>query len=145
MVAVVGDVQQKECLRDRIQKVEADELPRIRLERVESNPTAGQNRQPYCDFEPHGEVGFGRNAPVGKEIVEAAAQDFGEGGLGGRGGNGIPQRGLRGYKVINFRLQTDNRLVSELAGAGPTFRLTRPAADFVEEDIISGANRGNLC
>src|ERR1700733_7495263 len=72
MVAVVGDVQQKECLRDRIQKVEADELPRIRLERVESNPTAGQNRQPYCDFEPHGEVGFGRNAPVGKEIVEGA-------------------------------------------------------------------------
>jgi hypothetical protein len=73
VVAVMRDVQQKECLRETIQKVESDKLPRIRIERVESNPTARKDCQPHGDFDPHRAVGFGGNAPVGKETVEAPA------------------------------------------------------------------------
>jgi hypothetical protein len=117
VVAVVRDVQQKECLRNRIQKVEADKLPRIRLERVKGNPAARQHCQPHGDFDPHGEVGLGRNVPLGKEILKAPPQDFGKRRLRGRGGNGVPERGLRWHKSINFRIQTNNRLVLDLTGA----------------------------
>ena len=110
VVAIVRDVQQKEGLRDCIQQVEADEPPRIRLEDVKGNPAARQHRQPHGDFNPHGEVGLGRDILVGKEILKAAAQDFGEGRLGGRVENGVPQGGLRWCKVIDLRSQTNNRL-----------------------------------
>src|SRR5580658_980515 len=141
VVAVVSNVEQKEGLRDRIQKVEGDELPGVRFEGVKSNPAACQHGQPYCDFDPHGEVGLGRNAAIGKKIVEAAAQDFGEGRLRGRGGNGVPQRGLGWYKIINLWVQINSRLVTkplpeqfcqaDTSRAGFARESTRPAGGSV--------------
>jgi hypothetical protein len=73
MVAVVRDIQQKECLGNGIQKIEADKPPRPRLEGVKRNPTTRQHSETHHDFDPHGAVGFRRNILVGKKIIEAAA------------------------------------------------------------------------
>jgi len=61
-------------------EVEANEAPGTGPERVESNPTAQQHCQTHGYFDPHRAVGFGGNVLVGKESIEALAQDFGEGG-----------------------------------------------------------------
>jgi hypothetical protein len=73
VVAVVRDIQQKESLGKAIQKVDGYKPPWIQLERVESNPASRQHCQTHGDFDPHRAIGFGRNVPVGKEIIEAAA------------------------------------------------------------------------
>jgi hypothetical protein len=73
VVAVVGDVQQEKCLGEPAQKIEGNKPPRIRLECVEGNPAARQNRETHDDFDPHRAVSFGRNVFVGEEVVEAAA------------------------------------------------------------------------
>jgi len=73
VVAVVGDVQQKERLGEAAQKVEGNKLPWIGPERVERNPAARQDSQARGDLDPHRTVGFGRNIPVGKELIQAAA------------------------------------------------------------------------
>ncbi len=94
VVTVVRDIQQKERLCDGIDKVEANKFPGIRFERVKRNPTARQHCKTHRDFDPHGAVGLGRNTPFGKEIVEAAAQDFRERGRRHGIDSGVPQRGL---------------------------------------------------
>src|SRR5579871_555372 len=110
VVTVVRDIQQKEGLRDGVQEIEGDKLPGIRLECIKSNPARRQNRQPHCNFDPHRKISFGRNFAFGKEILEAAAQNFRKRRLGSRVEYGVPQGGLRWYKVIDLRGQTDRRL-----------------------------------
>jgi hypothetical protein len=153
VVAVVSDVQQKECLRDRIQQVEADEPPGIRLERVKGNPAARQHRQPHSDLDPHGEVGLGRNVRFGKEIIEASTQDFGERRVRGRIENGVSQGGLPWRKIIDLRVQIGSRLVGFIGNKfQSTRRISAPSAknrvgqpgELGCSNRISGAKRARI-
>ena len=134
MIAVVRDVQQQECLCDGVYKVEADKPPCIRPECVKGNPTARQHCQPHSDFGPHDAVGLGGNISVGKEIVEAPPQDSWECRRTRGVGNGVPQRGLSWNKIINLRVQTNNRLVSDVTDAMMLGRLhaSRPGLPRVD-------------
>ena len=77
-----------------------------------------QHGKTHGDFEPHRAVGFGRDVPVGKEILEAAAQDFREGRRTCRVADGVRRRSLGWYKIIHIRLQSDiTASVPDVTGA----------------------------
>jgi L-aminopeptidase/D-esterase-like protein len=72
------------------------------VEGVDGDPAAEEDGGAGGDLDPHHGVGLGRDVTLGEEAVEAAAQDFGEGGNGGGVGCSVLQGGLGRHKILNL-------------------------------------------
>jgi hypothetical protein len=73
VVAIVGDVQQKERLRQSTQKIEPDKRPGTWVERIQRDPTASKDSQTCRDLNPHRMVCLVRKVLVGEKPLKAAA------------------------------------------------------------------------
>ncbi len=73
VITVMRNVEQKECLGEAVEQVDAHKLPGIRIESAERNPAARKHGEAQGDLDPHCPVGFGGKILVGKEAVQATA------------------------------------------------------------------------